>query len=187
MSDKPEELDLESYWDDIRVRSPIRLVSTQASNIKDSLTLAGEKTIFDLQKEFKKHIGQPSTIELMAEMMTLAVRTFMKHWYEDLRHQDLAGLVEIVLEGQNLTPVEMQKFVRALPQSLVERIAKSAMGTANGIHGLIGIEHAYRTGNLQDYKIIRDINDRVYVEFTDPKRKRQVQFFLDEKFDLPSD
>jgi hypothetical protein len=183
-----EDLELESYWEDLRVRSPVRLVGTQASNVKDSLTLACEKTIFDLTKEFGKFVGTPLGPENLAQMMGTAVRTFMQHWYEDLRNQDLAGLIEIVLEGQNLTPVEMTDFVHSLPTSLIERIAQSAMGTANGIHGLMGLEFARRTGKLQEYKITRDpLNERVYVEFFDSVRKRPIQLYLDEKFDLPRD
>jgi hypothetical protein len=187
MNEKEEELDLESYWDDVRVHAPIRIVNTEGSNVRDGMLLAGEKTIFDLKAAFAKYNHKPLTTDMLAEMMGQAVRMFMKHWYDDLRGKDLAGLVEIVLEGQNLEPQEMSGFLRALPMTLLERIARSAIGTANGVHGLIGVEHARRVNRIADYTIAQDINGQVYFQFNDPRTGRCIRCFLNEKFELPSD
>jgi hypothetical protein len=177
--------DLEECWAAVRRKSPIRLVSDKASNIEDALTLACEKTSFLLAQKFKSWVGQPITTERMVQMISHAVQIFMEQWHEGLRNQNLAGLIEIVLEGQDLPPDELQGFIRALPKSLLERIARSALGSATGVHGLLAIEHAFRKTGVPVYTIARDPGsaNRICVSFTDTD-DQQVKFFLDETFDL---
>lgn len=175
--------ELEDYWDLVRVKSPIRRVSDKASDIEGQLELACEKAIFDLKQKFDKHRDEKLTQELLGEMIAQGVRLFMKHWLEGLRSKNVAGLIEIVLEGQkDLTPAEMQAFVRALPQSLLQKVCESGLGTANGVHALIGVEHARRRGEVREYTLGRD-GFRLWVKFENAAGN-EVHFFLDEPFEM---
>jgi len=175
--------ELEDCWDLVRVKFPIRRVSDKASDIDGQLELACEKAIFDLKRDFEKHSGQVLTHELFGQMITQGVRLFMKHWLEGLQSKNVAGLIEIVLEGQkDMTPAEMQAFVRALPETLLQKVCKSGLGTANGIHALIGVEHARRRGEVREYTLGRD-GFRLWVKFENVTGD-EVHFFLDEPFDM---
>lgn len=175
--------DLEEYWDLVRVKSPIRRIDDKGSDIDGQLELACEKAIFDLKQKFDSIKGQPLTVELFSEVISQGVRFFMQHWLEGLKSKNVAGLIEIVLEGQkDMSPAEMQAFVRALPQTLLEKVCKSGLGTANGIHALIGVESARRTGEVREYTIGRD-GPRVWVKFENVAGE-EIHFFLDEPFDM---
>lgn len=185
MINNPNEYDLQECWEDIRRKSPILVVRDRPSQLKDSLELVTAKTGWDLAQECADLRGKVVTPEILVTVVARAVRLFMAKWYEHLRGQNLAGLIEIVVEGQDLTPSEMKAFLGALPTGLLERIARSAVGSGTGIHGLIGVEHARRTGSLTDYSIGRDpgCGNRVFVRF--PRDGKDVEFFLDEQFELP--
>jgi hypothetical protein len=178
-----DKLDLEEYWQDVRPM-PFISGSESASKLKESLDVAYEKAnerMGTLLKE-SKYRNAALTGELFAEIISKGVAFFMEEWHEGLRNQNLAGLIEIVLEGQDLTPSEMEEFVRALPGSLLERICKSATGTASGIHGLMAMEFARRNNHIRDYSVLQD-GGRAYVKFTD-LGDREVRFYLDESFEL---
>jgi len=179
-----DEEDLEECWGALRRKSPILVVRDQPSQLKDNLELVTAKTAHDLAKECRDFKGKTFTAEIIGTIVAKAVRVFMEHWYEHLRGQNLSGLIEIVLEGQDLTPTEMVDFVRAIPTKLVEKIAQSAVGSGTGVHGLMGVEHARRCGQLGDYSIGRDpgSDNRVYVRFQ--RDGKDVEFFLDEHFEL---
>lgn len=112
------DLDLESCWRDVRGLL-IEVNSGKASDLEGTLSLIAEKVIFDLQAKFRSYEGLIAH-ELLVEVVTLGVKDFMRHWRQTLRNQDPAGLIEIVLEGQHLSPSDIQGFVRALPRTLLE-------------------------------------------------------------------
>ncbi len=182
MSSEWEEL--EADWKLLQ-KSPIQVVTDRASDLKSQIELAGAKTIFELRQYAQNHLLQdaPLTTDLIAKLVMKAVETFMAKWQEGLRGQNLAGLIEIVLEGQDLTPEEMRGFLGALPDSLLQKILDSGIHSksANGIHALVAIESHLRLRKVSTYKIGKDLG-RVYVEFTDPKTLSLVKFFLDEFF-----
>jgi hypothetical protein len=174
--------DLEDYWEEIRVRSPIRVITTKGSDLDSQLMIACEKALFDIKAKFQERAGEKITHELLSEMVTEGIRALMTNWREGLRGQNLAGLIEIVLEGQDLPPAEMLAFVQALPGTLLQRICESAVGTATGIHGLIAVEWHRRQG-LVSHMNVEPEGSRVKVAFTDPAG-RISHFFLDDPFDL---
>lgn len=175
--------DLEECWALVRAHSPIRRVSNKPSNIEGQLELACEKAIHDLTQEFQDRKGQLVSLELLSDMVAHGIRAFMKHWLDGLRNQNLAGLIEIVLEGQkDMSPDEMMGFMRGIPTTLLEKIATSGLGTASGIHALIGVESARRRGEVRRYKIARD-GFRVYVKFENVAGD-EIQFYLDEPFEV---
>lgn len=176
--------DFDDDWQDIRPKPLVRIISDQPSRLKDAMVLASETAAFDLAQKSKSYVGKPVTSEILRSIAAQAVRLFMERWYDGLRGQNLAGLIEIVIEGQDLDPSEMSSFIRALPTRLVEKIADSAVESGTGVHGLMGIEYARRTGRLGDYSIGRDpgSDNRVYVRFR--KGDKDIEFFLDEHFEL---
>lgn len=171
-----DELDLEGCWSDLRC--PKGSSEEAPSQLRRSLLDAHQKASIRLIEE---ELGGTGTKPLTT-VVSRAVALFMEEWYQTLRDQNLAGLIEIVLEGQHLVPNEMQEFVQALPYSLLERICQSAMNSASGIHGLMAIEFARRNRNLRSYNIYQD-GSRTYVQFT-TLDDRTLKFYLDEKFDL---
>jgi hypothetical protein len=182
------DLDFESFWADLRARrkpasgETIQIISDRSSNIEGMLNVACEKAAFDLAKKYEPYRGKAMTTDMLADVVSAGVRVFMEKWHEGLRGHNLAGLIEIVLEGQSLTPDEMVGFVRALPRSLLERISSSALGSATGIHGLMAVEFARRQGEVREY-ILRPDSGRVLVEFVN-RDNQEVAFYLDETFKL---
>jgi hypothetical protein len=174
--------DLEGDWRLLQ-RSPIQVVTNRASDLKSQLEVAGEKTVFELRQHFKQYQDAPLTVDLLSTLVGKAVRVFLAKWQEGLRDQNLAGLIEIVLEGQDLTPEEMRGFLKALPDSLLQKILDSGIHSqsATGVHGLIAIEKHLRQRKVLDYTIGKDLG-RVYVEFVDPETNGTVRFSLDEFF-----
>jgi hypothetical protein len=179
-----EELDLESCWQDIR-HNPFDKVP-DPTKFQDSLKKAYERSSERIAEYINKnHHHAQLTGEVFATIIGQAISIFMEEWHNGLREENLAGLVELILEGQELTASEMNDFVRALPYSLLERICKSAVKSATGIHGLMAIEYARRNRTIPHYGIIQD-GSRAYVEFTEANG-RQVKFYLDEKFEVPNE
>jgi hypothetical protein len=132
-------------WGVVRKVSPIRIISTRSSDLASQLDSACEKTIFDLTKTFAKH--DLLTKGELQGLMTEMVRLFMGHWKKSLEDQNLAGLIELVLEGQKLTAMELSAFLRALPYTFIDRVCVSAIGgPPSGIHAVIAMELAWREG-----------------------------------------
>lgn len=146
------EEELEDFWKEIRPQAT--LVSNRPSDLKSQLALASEKTGADLTLQYKKYSGRPVNPDLLAELVAEGVQTFLKHWFDFLHDQDLAGLIELILEGSKarMSPEEMTAFVRALPNSLLQRICASAISSSTGIHALMALEQARRSSN-QNYTL----------------------------------
>jgi hypothetical protein len=119
----------------------------------------------------------------LSTLISKTVGVFMEKWYEGMRGQNLAGLIELVLQGQQLSPVELKGFVRALPQALLERIVTSTIGATGtygkGLHALMAVEIHLRKSAIRDYTLSKE-GERLHIEFIDPKRDAIVKFFLDE-------
>jgi hypothetical protein len=175
--------DLEEYWAILRPPSEITPVSDRASDLQSQLLLASGKTGFDLASRYKEFAGQELTPDLMAKMLAEGIQVFMDHWYDSLRKQNISGLLEIILEGQsnNLTPTEMTEFIRALPSSLLDKVVKSALGSATGIHALLALERHRRSGTVT-YSI-ESVLGSTQVRFTGPGGQ-EVSFGLYEAFNL---
>lgn len=175
--------EFEDYWKAIRNDSPIQLVSNRASDIKEQLEIACDKTSFEIKEYAKQFNGQTLTTELLGKLMARTVALFMAKWQEGLRGQNLSGLIEIILEGQDLTPAEMKGFLKALPDSLLQRILDSAIGagTGSGVHALIALEHHFRKNGVRNYNLGR-VDGRVYAEFE--AQGQTLRVFLDEVFKL---
>lgn len=183
---EPEDDDLEDYWRDLRPKQLVEVVRTKGSDLDGMLTTAAEKTIFDLaQAVNKKYDQKPVTGEMLADIVGTGIRIFMQKWRDALTNQNLTGLIEIVLEGQHLTPEEMLGFVQALPISILQRIADSAVGSGTGTHGLMSLEFIRRQGGIAYHLGVT--NGRIWAEFAHPRTKETVQFFLDETFRLPNE
>jgi len=185
-----EEEPLEEAWADLGVLSPILLsTGVRASNVKGTMTLAAEKAAFRLRETFgSKYKDQPLTSDVLTDIVAMGVRSFMEIWYGELRGNNLAGLIEIVLEGQQLTPSEIQSFIHALSDDLILKITRSEVHSANGYHALMAIEHHRRAGRIDGYTIGLE-GRRVFVEFRHTPKGEEptyLKFYLDEKFDLES-
>jgi hypothetical protein len=176
--------DLQACWKELRPASPVTLVSTRVSDIKSQLLIVAAKASFDLRKYADRYQGKPFTGEVLADVTSKGVELFMQRWFDHLRSQDLAGLIEVVLEGQQLSPVEMKGFLTALPASLLDRIVTASVGTVTGVHALIAFEHHRRVSEIRDYTLSKE-GMRTKVSFFDPKRQIMVDFYLDEAFEGP--
>ncbi len=182
--DRHESEELEECWADIRPPRAIEVVSTRGGEIDGLLTVAAEQTIFELTKHIrKKHDHALATNEVLADIVGSGIRIFMLKWREALRSQNLSGLIEIVLEGQQLTVDEMRGFVQSLPTSILQRIASSVTGSATGTHALMSLEYLRRQGDVA-YQL-GTTGTRIWAEFSHPRTKETVHFYLDETFKLP--
>lgn len=177
-----DDLELEEFWKDLR---PNRIVLVKDStDPKGPLLLASELAAHELATRFAKWVGQELTAEILAQIVSEGVKTFIEKWSESLKEQNLSGLIEIVLEGQKLTPEELKGFVRALPDSLVERIVGSAVASGTGITALMALEHHHREGTLRTDYAIEQQHGRVVVRFTPTGRSGEITFGLYDEFSL---
>lgn len=184
-------IDFEEDWGDVSSsakRPPLRL--TKRGDVLAALEDACEKAGKDLRADFSEFTGQQLTPEMLSAMVSKTVTLFMTHWVKSLQDYNLAGLIEIILDGQGLDPAEMKAFIRAMPRSLIGKICDSEIGTWTGVHALMGVEFAYRSGRLvEDYQMGRDPGsaDRVFFEFrprTAPNPEdngKSVRLYLDEE------
>ena len=176
--------EIEDFWEDIRIRSPIAEVSTKTT--EGQLILAAEKAAFDLKHKFEDLRGVALTPDLLGSIVAEAAKIFMQKWLETLRETDLSGLITIILEGQNLPPADLKGFLRALPETLVDRVASSALPTSTGIQALVALEYHYRhrTNNdlVGDYQIVQE-SGKIFVRFTS-RAHGEFSVSLTDKFDL---
>jgi len=177
-----DELDFEEFWEDVRPRPSLVVVTDRVTDLKSQLLIASEKAGFDLAAKFQRFQGELLTPDLITQIISEGVKVFMEKWFEGLRNRDLSGLLEIVLESKKLTPEELQAFVRALPESLVHRIVESAMASGTGIHALMALELHRRANGLPEYRMEVSAGD-VYVKFQ-TSDGREVVFALYENFKL---
>lgn len=174
--------ELESDWEDLKKnRTSILLVTNKPGDLKSQMELAYQKTAFDLSQYVKRYDQQQLTVEILTDLTSKAVRLFMENWYKALREQNLAGLLELVLEGQDLSPSEMKEFLQALPSSLLQKIVSSAIGSASGTHALVAVEYMMRQRSVRDYRLRKE-GASVVVSFVDPVTLGEVTFTLDETF-----
>lgn len=176
--------ELEEFWEDLRRTDDKTIVPvhTEASNFKGQLLLASETTKFDMQMKFGKRDGLSP--ELLNEIVSVTIDTALKRWYDGIRQQDLAGLIEIVLEGQQnrMTPDELTGFLQALPISLLTRILENAVTetTGTGVHMLLALEKNRRSSG-QKYEL-RSAGGSIFVKWVSPQG--EIEFNLYEKYDL---
>lgn len=184
------EIDFEEDWTDVAKANwpPIRL--TKASTLLGSLETACQEAAIDFRVSFQEFAGQTVSTDLLGKMIAKAVPLFMARWVESLKGYNLAGLIEVILDGQDLEPDEMKGFIRAIPRSVISRICDSEVGTWTGVHALMGVENAWRRGQLQeDYILARDpgSGNRIFFEFKPSNRPnpsengKGVRFYLDEE------
>lgn len=171
--------ELQEAWKAVRPPPIIQVVSNRPSDLLSQLTLVAAETTFELKKVFKKYDGQSLTSDLLAEVASKGVEVFMRRWFQHLKSHDLAGLIEIVLDGQQLSPNEMKGFLQALPDSLVQRIIDSSVGTVTGVHALMAFESHRRERHITDYTLTKE-GERTKIEFFDPIHRVPVSFYLDE-------
>lgn len=174
--------DLQDYWKEIRPKSTIILVSGRASDMRSHLEMAAAKASAKLAKYTNdKHSHQMITGEVLADVAVQGVALFMEEWNNSLKSQNLAGLIELVLEAQDLSPSEMRGFLQALPLSLIDRMLDSSIGTVPGVHALVALEKHMRTKSIRDYTLSKE-GLRIRVDFIDPVRQIPLSFYLDEAF-----
>jgi hypothetical protein len=179
--------DFESLWHDLKGGGPKPLITISAKprDYTFGLEEAAAKAEFDLRRELN-HLGQINlTNELLSRLVTHGVQYFMRHWYESYRNQDVAGLVEFIMDGLNLPPEELKGMMTALPQTLIERVVHGVSGAGSGIHALFALEWHRRAGNLpSDYEIYRD-EDRTKVRLI--RDGQAITLTLDEVFKIQED
>ncbi len=185
----PDHDELESYWKDLAAaqRGPIAPVSGRPGDPKGSLELAAAKTQWDIAQKYEGATYPAAIVED-------TIHLILDHWRNDLRSRGPGGLIELVLEDHRLPTEELKRFIRALPQSLMQRIIDSGAASekARGIHALLSVEHRWRTrqGDFRgDYQLRRD-EDGVLLVTVFPARLSSVTpgaeivFRLDDTFDL---
>ncbi len=174
--------EFEDDWEFLKA-GKLLLVTDHASDYKSQIEIARAKTSFDLETFSKSYLGKELTSEVLNELISKYVATFLANWRTGLREQSILGLIEVILENQDLTPEELRKFLGALPESLLKRLLKAASDshTANGVHGILAVEVHCRDGLVSDYTIGRE-SGRFYVEFVDARTEGTVRVFTDDFF-----
>ena len=174
--------EFEDDWEFLKAGKLI-LVSNQASDFKSQVEIARAKTAFDLTSFSQGLLGKELTPEVLSDLVSKYVSTFLANWRTGLREQSILGLIEVILENQDLTPEELRKFISALPLSLLKKLLEAANinRTANGVHGILAVEMHCRDGLVSDYTIGRE-SGRFYIEFVDARTEGTVRVFTDDFF-----
>lgn len=162
------EFELEKSWDALR-----------QSNQEPRKPTLVQRSLWDVLNKVTNDLVEDVDDKTLA-LVTWGIQTFIKEWTDNLRNQDTAGLIEIVLERQNLSNSELQGFVQALPLTLLGKISKSGLGGGSGIHALMALEVARRNGQVA--YVIRKIGERVRVDATN--EQGAFQFYIDDDIDV---
>lgn len=179
--------ELEGYWRDLRVKAVE--VSSKKTSLEQMLDAAAAATLTDLQEwqktpDFNSGNGTSGQI---AKSVVRGLRSFMGNWYEAQKKQDLGILIEIILEGQDVSVEDLKGFVRALPRSIINRILGELQGQATGLHALLSIEALHRDGSLRnDYTLRIDMNKKLVVSFHPKQEDGSLTFTLQELFPGPN-
>jgi hypothetical protein len=174
--------EFEDDWEFLKAGKLV-LVSNQASDFKSQIEIARAKTAFDLTSFSQELLGKELTPEILSQLVSKYVATFLANWRIGLREQSILGLIEVILENQDLTPEELRKFLGALPLSLLEKLLEAANNNqlVNGVHGILAVEMHCRNGLVSDYTIGRE-SGRFYIEFVDVQTRGTVRVFTDDFF-----
>lgn len=174
-----DEIPLEEFWNEIR-KFPIEI---QSPKLQEQLEIICKETATELAEKCQEFIRKPLDAETLAFITAQGIGIFFEKWHEGIKSQNLAGLIEIVLEGQDLTPEDLQGFIRALPLSLLEQVTQSVIGSASGTHALLAFEWHYRKGTIRGFEIFRNTEGKVAVKVITPK-EQEIVFPIEEKFDF---
>jgi len=164
--------DLESDWQLVR---PQPQATPRPDIFQRTLAEAQQRALARISEKYQ---GKAATDGYLVD----SVQIFMDEWFQCLRSQDRAGLVEAIIEGQNMSSSEIRGFVRALPMTFLVRVSEAALSGAKGIHALLSVECNRRTGVVRDYEIKR-IGDRIRVDVFTGDQKT-FHFFLDDDFQV---
>lgn len=168
-----DETDLEAYWSDVRTSPALITVHNGTGRVD----VAAAKAAHDAAK-----VGVPASA---AEKV---IDQFLGYWRAEVLAGGIGSLIELVLEDYNLSTSELDGFIRALPQALLQRIIDqgAASSSARGIHALLAIEQHRRrhTGNVQDYILHRDPDRVLLVEIRRLGGQHPITFRLDETFNM---
>jgi hypothetical protein len=175
-SENDDKFDLEPDWQTLR---PEFEAETRETFLERILNEANEVAVEKLRGEFT---DRALTVEALVDSIGRSVQVFIDEWFKALRAQDRAGLIEVIIDEQNLSPSEMRGFVRSLPLSFLNNAAKSAFTGASGIHALLSVEYSRRAGIAKDFTI-RRVGSRVQVTVRTSDDKK-LQFFLDDSFEI---
>lgn len=181
-----DESDLETFWQDLRGKQQPSLVISgdKPKDYTFALEEAALKAEFDLHAEIAAMGSTALTSDLLAKLVTKGIKHFIRHWYAAYRNQDVAGLVEFMMDGLNLPTDELKGLMRALPRSLIDRVVSGVDGTGSGIHALFALEWHFREHNLrEDYTLYRD-DECLKVRVI--RDGQAITITLAEKFDLDS-
>ena len=180
-----QDVDLESFWERLRGKqdASLTITGTKPKDYTFALEEAALKAEFDLHQDIAA-LGQSPALtgDLLARLVAKGIQHFIRHWYAAYRNQDVAGLVEFIMDGLNLPPDELKGLMRAMPRSLIDRVVSSVSGTGSGIHALFALEWHYREQNLpEDYTLYRD-DERLKVRVV--RNGQAITISLEEMFDV---
>lgn len=132
---------------------------------------------------YLESIGQVTVnSEVLSDIVAKGVQLFIEKWDARVRSYNLVGLLEVILEGQDLNPVEVKGFIRALPDRLIRKVIHDSIGPAQGIQAFMAVEHLYRVKRLKaDYSIHKNSRGRIFLRV--PHGEEVIDIYLDDTFD----
>jgi hypothetical protein len=172
----------EEFWEDLRNR-PAPPPSAVLPPEHDDFVLydkAHHATVEELKAKFQQYDGQPVTSEMLAAMISAGASTFFVQW-KKAQASEARGLFGCLMaSADGMTPAEIQALVRALPRTLLDRSLANLSGVMLGYHGLLALESHRRDGKLDNYRVVREVDGRIAVDFYSPQLRKPMRFFLDE-------
>jgi len=178
--------DFDRLWDELQgeKRNPVIVFGGKPRDYMYGLEEAAAKAEFDMRVYLASLGPNPSvTNDVLTRLVTRGIHAYMRHWYDAYRTQDVAGLVEFIIDGLQLPPSELKGMMRAFPRSLIERVVKGVTLAGTGTHALFALEWHYREGNLpMDYEIYREADEKTRVRVM--RNGEAITITLDEVFNL---
>jgi hypothetical protein len=181
--------DFDSFWNELQGSSgkPLIVFEGKPRDYTYGLEDAAAKATFDMRTYMASLGPHPVvTSEMLTQLVTRGIHGYMRHWYDAYRNQDVAGLVEFIIDGLNLPAADLKGMMRAFPMSLIDRVVRGVTLAGTGIHALFALEWHYRSGNLpSDYEIYREADDKTRVKIM--RNGEAVIITLDDVFRIPEE
>lgn len=176
--------DIERFWDAVRVH---RIeVAPEAKGPESVIDLALER----LKSELPRILEESSTKDLntpqdFTNAFVEASRILLNTLFEEQQKQDISLMIQLFLEVPSKNPEEIKEFLRALPQTLINKILLRMERSKHqcGLQMMLSLEALYRDGILhQDYEVTKETDNRIQIIFYPKERTGPLRFRLREMF-----
>lgn len=169
--------DLRACWRDLGIGDNL----VEPHDMEGSLDEAARKAAADLSHELAQKPPEALSHNYLTDLVLRGAKLFVKHWLDTLQQENLGGLIAFMIDGPKLKHDELASFMRALPDSVLDKFVRSRVGSAKGTQALLALEwHRRHDEPPTTYDVI-EIDGRPMIRVM--TERGEVTFGLDEEFE----